>query len=346
MRIYHNQLNQHLGQPIATIWLIFGDEPWQKSDALGQIRLAAAQQGFSEKISLTADDKFDWQSLVDEYMTMSLFASQRIIEVECLNKINDSGVKALQALLEQLHSDVVLILHGAKLDTATPNKKWFKQFSEQGVYLPVYDMDTRAIQQWLNRQCRHYQLTLPNDAQHILIELFEGNVLALDQELQKLSILFANQQVSAEEISQLAIKQAKFNPFQLVDTLLSGDVEKCLNILEQLKQEGSPVGQLIWFIHKELNTLKAMLNEQAQGASFDTLCKQHRIWKNKQSLYRTALVKLTLSKVNFALSRLADIDLISKTSSDFDCYLLLSELCVGLLSQASFEDFPLNYEFE
>ena len=252
----------------------------------------------------------------------------------------------MQSILEQLHSDVVLILHGAKLDTATTNKKWFKQFSEQGIYLPVYDMDSRAIQQWLNRQCRNYQLNVPIDAQHVLIDLFEGNILALDQELQKLSILFANQVVSAEEVSQLAIKQAKFNPFQLVDTLLNGDVEKCLNILEQLKQEGSAIGQIIWFIHKELNTLKAMLNAQAQGANFDELCKQHRIWKNKQSLYRTALMKLNVVKVNSALARLADIDLISKTSSDFDCYILLSELCVGLLSQKSFEEFSLNYEFE
>ena len=85
MRIYHNQLNQHLGQPIAKVWLVFGDEPWQKNDALAQIRQASIQQGFSERLSLTADDKFDWQTLVDEYMTMSLFSSQRIIEVECLN---------------------------------------------------------------------------------------------------------------------------------------------------------------------------------------------------------------------------------------------------------------------
>lgn len=184
MKIYHNQLASTFTQPLPTVWLVCGDEPWQKNDAIKQIQYTAQQQGYVERLTFTADDKFNWQDLLDEYMAMSLFASQRIIEVELLNKVNDAGTKALLSLVEHLHQDVVLIFHGTKLDAATTNKKWFKSLSSHGVYLPVYDLDTKALRQWLNRQARHYQLNLPAESQALLIDLFEGNVLALDQELQ------------------------------------------------------------------------------------------------------------------------------------------------------------------
>ena len=50
MRIYHNQLNQTLAKSLAPIWLVFGDEPWQKNDAIFQIKSAAKAQGFDVKI--------------------------------------------------------------------------------------------------------------------------------------------------------------------------------------------------------------------------------------------------------------------------------------------------------
>jgi len=346
MKIYHNQLAKNLSQPLSNIWLVFGDEPWQKNDALAQIKHAAGQQGFIERINFTADDKFNWQDVLDEYLALSLFASQRIIEVELINKVNEAGGKVLLSLLDRLHQDVILIFHGAKLDAATTNKKWFKGLNEQGIYLPVYDLDNKNLSQWLGRQAQHYQLNLPTETKSMLMDLFEGNVLALDQELQKLAILFANQQISEEEIEQLAIKQARFNPFQLVDALLRQDLKKCLSIIDQLKQEGTPIGQLVWVLHKEINTLKSMLMDKQKGLSLAELFKKHRVWKNKENLYKTALSGLSLLAVQQALSRLASIDLISKTSSDFDTYILLSDLCISLYQPASLQALSLNYEFD
>ena len=94
MKIYHNNLQQTLAQSFSPVWLVFGDEPWQKNDSLAKIKKHAQQQGFSEIIRFSSDNKFDWQQLIDEYQSMSLFASQRIIEVEFTTiKIGDIGNK-------------------------------------------------------------------------------------------------------------------------------------------------------------------------------------------------------------------------------------------------------------
>jgi len=351
MKIYHNQLQRTLTQGFKPVWLVFGDEPWQKNDSLAKIKSHAQQQGFSEIIRFSTDNKFDWQQLIDEYQSMSLFASQRIIEVELTTlKVGDNGNKSLLALHELLQKnaslqDVIFIFHGGKLDGPSANKKWFKNLTQLGCYIPLYDIDVKGLPRWLQNQAKLLNVNLAPELSSLLIELFEGNLPALEQELQKLSLLFSShQQISLTDAEQLVIKQAKFNPFQIIDALLQGDCKKCVTMLDQLQQEGTAAGQVIWIFHKEINQLYLMLDKLAQGKQLNDLYKEYRIWDKRKPLYQYALTHITLNNVRRATSRLADIDLISKTSSEFNIFLLLADLCITLYHGETMQQFSLNYE--
>ncbi len=346
MRIYHNQLSATLNQGFKPIWLVFGDEPWQKNDSLQTIKNHVQQQGFSELIRFSVDDKFDWQSLLAEYQAMSLFASQRIIEVELVTgKIGDAGAKAIAQLVENLHQDVQLIFHGPKLDGPTTNRKWFKILSQNGCYLPLYDIEVKALGPWLQRQARTLNVNLSRDVTPLLIELFEGNLLALEQELQKLSILFGTQLITLDSAEHLLINQAKFNPFQLIDCLLLGNLAKCIAILDQLQQEGTAVGQLIWFVHKEIKQLFLMLEQQGQGVNQNEIFKSYRIWDKRKPLYQHALAHISLANVRRALARIVQLDLLSKSTSDFNHFILLSDICLSLYHGETMSNYPLDYEY-
>ena len=346
MRIYHSKLDNTLNQGFKPIWMVFGDELWQKNDALEKIKQHAKKQGFDEIIRFSIDDKFDWDELFQEYQSMSLFSSLRIIEVEfSTGKIGDNGAKGVAQLLTLLHQDIQLIFHGPKLDAATQKRKWFKSLEAAGCFVPLYDMEAKQLKQWLSNQARHLQLTLAPDVIELMAELFEGNLPALDQELQKLSILFSQQTVTFEEAENLFIKQAKFSPFQLIDTLLIGDLKKCLQILDQMQHDGSALGQLIWVIHKEINQLYAMLDQMGQGSSINDIFKQYRIWDKKKPLYQHALNHMTLNKVEQALARLSQVDLLSKTSSDFNPFILLSDVFICLFNDKISQNYSLDYEY-
>mgnify|MGYP005987894661 CR=1 FL=1 len=352
MKIYPNQLQQTLTQGFKPVWLVFGDEPWQKTDSLAKIKQHAQQQGFSEIIRFSSDNKFDWQQLIDEYQSMSLFANQRIIEVEFTTiKVGDNGNKALLALSEIIEKnaslqEVIFIFHGPKLDGPSANRKWFKTLTQLGCYLPLYDIDVKGLPRWLQNQASSLNVNLAPELSSLLIELFEGNLPALEQELQKLSLLFPNnQQIGLADAEQLVIKQAKFNPFQIIDALLQGNCKKCLVMLDQLQQEGTAPGQIIWVFHKEINQLYAMLNKLAQGKPLNDVYKEYRIWDKRKPLYQHALTHINLKNVKRAMSRLADIDLISKTSSEFNTFILLADLCITLYQGETLQHFSLNYEY-
>jgi DNA polymerase-3 subunit delta len=346
MRIYHNNLAATLNQGFKPVWLVFGDEPWQKNDSLRVLKAHHTQQGFDEIIKLTADDKFDWSIVQQEYNSMSLFSNLRIIEIEIsTNKLNDAGSKALLSLSENFCNDVVLIIHGAKLDAAQQKKKWFKTLEGKGCFLPLYDIEGKQLHQWLNRQIKQLGLNIQHDVVPLMIELFEGNLLALDQELQKLSILFGANLITIQDAEKIIIKQAKFNPFQVIDTVLIGDLKKCVSILDQLQQEGAPIGQLVWFVHKEINQLIDMQEQIQQGESVADLFKRYRIWDKKKPLYQHALSNMSIENLNHALSRLTQLDLISKTSSDFNPYVLLCDVCISMYFGQTTSEFSLDYEY-
>lgn len=346
MRIYHNQLNNNLQQGCKPVWLIFGDEPWQKIDSLQQIKHHAQQQGFDETIRLTADEKFDWSSLIAEYQSMSLFASQRIIELEIPNgKVGTEGSKTLISLAEQLIPDIILIIHGAKVDASTSKKKWFSSLEKQGIYLPLYDMDTTNLNRWLQQQTKKLGLNIQHDAMLFLTEFFEGNLPALAQELEKLQLLFSHQPMQIDDLEKITIKQAKFNPYQLTDVLLQGKLDKCIKILDSLQHEGTNAGQIIWVLHKEIQQLYSMKTKLAQGENLAGLYKQYRIWDKRKPIYQAALNNISLENIDIALARLAQADLISKTSSDFNPYILLADVCLSLFNGSLTQTLPLDYEF-
>ncbi|MBL4823126.1 MAG: DNA polymerase III subunit delta [Colwellia sp.] len=351
MKIYHNQLQRTLAQGFKPVWLFFGDEPWQKNNSLATLKSQAQQQGFSEIIRFSADNKFDWQQLIDEYQSLSLFSSQRIIEVEFTTvKIGDDGHKTLLALSEIIAQnvslqDVIFIFHGPKLDGASANRKWFKSLSQLGCYLPLYDIEVKNLPKWLHQQAKNLNVNLAPELSSLLIELFEGNLPALAQELQKLSLLFGTRQISLSDAEQIVIKQARFNPFQIIDALLQGNCKKCVTMLDQLQQEGTAAGQIIWVFHKEFSQLYAMLDKLAQGQQLNDLYKEYRIWDKRKPLYQHALNHISLTDIKRAISRLADIDLISKTSSEFNVFILLADLCITLYHGEITTNFSLNYEY-
>ncbi len=59
--------------------------------------------------------------------------------------------------------------------------------------------------------------------------------------------------------------------------------------------------------------------------SFGLVFKQYRVWDKKKPLYQHALTHISLANAEQALGRLAQVDLLSKTSSEFNIFILLAE---------------------
>lgn len=327
MQVYPNRFRQSIKGSLQPFYLIFGDEPQQKLAAIEMLREQASQQGFDERQSLVADSQFNWSTLLEATQTMSLFSSRQYIELELpTGKPGSEGSKILHSLGEQANPDILLLIHGAKIGKDVQNTKWFKCLDKIGVYVPCYPLEGKQLEQWMALQMQDAGLSPSPENCRLLIDLSEGNLLAAKQEIQKLALLYPDGKPSYQQIEQAVVDQSRFTVFQLVDVLLAGDAQKSVKMLYRLESEGIEPNIVLWALTREWQTLSSLLFSQEQGHSINW--NQHRIWKNRQSLYHSAMQRLSLEHMARLQEKLSIVDQAFKQSQVARPFVELCHLCL------------------
>lgn len=327
MRVYPDQLAKQLS-PLKPCYLIFGDDPWLCDTSKQAILAQAKREGFEERIVLTQETGFNWRELQDEWNTMSLFASRRIIELHLPQaKPGSEGSSQLQSLMQQDNPDLLLIVTGPKLASEQTKSKWFKQLDDKGIYIPCATPEGPQFQRWLQGQIRAAGLNLVPDAQQLLQTLYEGNLLAADQAIQLLQLLSPHQQITSEQLQSYFEDQSRFSVFQLADCLLANQQEKAQHILAQLQAEGTALPILLWGQFKELTTLLQLKQAMEAGTPLQSLWSKFRIWDKRKGLYQGALSRLSLSQIETLLACASKTELKLKQQGDED-WTSMSHLCL------------------
>jgi DNA polymerase-3 subunit delta len=150
LRLRPEQLVGHLRKHLASIYLVFGEEPLQALEATDAIRTAARQQGCEERECLTVETGFDWRRLRQLAASPSLFTNRRLLELRLGTvKVGDAGAQALSDYAAQSAADVVLLITAGKLDWAAQKTRWFTALDTVGV---VVAANQRVFWLWrLNR---------------------------------------------------------------------------------------------------------------------------------------------------------------------------------------------------
>ncbi len=324
MQIYPDKLQAALNRTLTSVYLVFGDEPYQKYQSIDQIRKAGLAQGFDERKTFVADKEFEWSSLIDATQTMSLFSAKQLIELELpTGKPGKEGSKTLLSIFDSLSTDTLLIIHGPKVGKDVQNTKWFKHAGSLGSFTPCYPLEGRALSQWLANLAQSKQCQLSADASSLLAEYCEGNMLAGAQEIEKLALNFPNKTIELTDIENAVVNQSRYNVFQLVDAFLAGDGKKTTKLLLALESEGLEPAIVIWALAKEWQTLTEL--KLTSGA---INWNKFRIWGNRQSIYQSALSRLSIDDLKQLGDTLSYADSTFKSKVVMRPYVALSYLCL------------------
>lgn len=329
MQVYANQYQQKLQSQLPSFHLVFGDEPQQKLESIDQLRIAAKQQGFTERQTLVADNQFEWHQLLDACQSMSLFADKQYIELELpTGKPGTEGSKTLMSLAENPNPDVILLVHGPKVGKDVQSTKWFKTLDKQGLFVPCYELEGNRLFAWLREKLGLYQLPTDPETVSLFVDYYEGNLLAAVQEMQKLALLPEAQRDSRHLIEPLLMDQSRFNVFQLSELVLAGNNNKIVKLLYRLESEGVEPTMISWQLAKEWMILDQLSQAKQQRQSTDSVFKSHRIWQSKQSLYLNALNRLSPERLAHLGMEIASFDSALKSVGVAKPYIAICHLCL------------------
>jgi DNA polymerase-3 subunit delta len=266
MQLKIEQLDRQ--EPLLPVYLLAGDEPFQQLTAQDALRRQARAQGFDERqVFDFSDGKPDWSSLLQASQSMGLFASRQLLELRLGEKRPDKeGSGTLADILQRNDGSVLLIISCSRLDKRRDiPSTWVKAVDQQGAIVNIWPVEHNRLPGWAHQQLKKVGLDAEPDALQLLAERSEGNLLALSQEIEKLSLLHPGAKLTLEHIRDSVADSSHFSLFDLTAATSTGDARRALNILDHLREEGEAESLLLWNLSRELRAMEAVSCGQPAG---------------------------------------------------------------------------------
>ncbi|MDK4575711.1 DNA polymerase III subunit delta [Kingella kingae] len=326
-------LESSLQRPLSPLYLIHGEEELLRLEAVDATRAAAKQQQYLNREVYTVDSaNFDWQPLLAEANSVSLFASQKLLEIHIPNgKVGKQGGDALQQLAQQLPADTVMLLVLPKLDKTQTQSKWFTALAKNGMVLEAKPIVGNALPAWIRERLAAQGLDIDADALQLFTERVEGNLLAAKQEIEKLGLLYAQGHVLSLDDVQAAIANvARFDVFDLSSAWLGGDTKRVVRLLEGLEAEGDEPVLALWSVAEDIRTVIRLSAALKQGKTAQQVRNELRLWGDKQTLMPKAAARLSVAQLINSLQECAKIDRQIKGAESGDAWASFRHLVMTL----------------
>ncbi|NIY47401.1 DNA polymerase III subunit delta [Cedecea colo] len=312
IRLYPEQLRAQLNEGLRAAYLLLGNDPLLLQESYDAVRQAAVAQGFEEHHRVQIDTSTDWQALFSICQALSLFASRQTL----LLQLPDNGPNAainsqLETLIGLLHDDILLLVRGNKLTKAQENAAWYARLADRSVLVTCQTPEHAQLPRWVSLRAKQMNLALDDAANQLLCYCYEGNLLALSQALERLSLIWPDGKLTLPRVEQAVSDAAHFTPFHWIDAVLGGKNKRALHILQQLRLEASEPTILLRTIQRELMQL-VNLKRQAAHTPLRTLFDQQRVWQNRRALVTEALNRLSVEQLYQAVRLLSQIELTLK----------------------------------
>ncbi|HEY5624620.1 MAG TPA: DNA polymerase III subunit delta [Gammaproteobacteria bacterium] len=313
MKLAAQKLNSHLGRNLAPVYLVAGDEPLVVAEALEAIRARARHQGFEQRDLYTVERGFRWSELVADADSLSLFARRRILEVRLASlRPGDEGRQTIQELVEREDQDRLLIIVTPKLDSAAGRAAWVKAIDKHGVIVQAWPVERAYLPAWIRDRAARSGLRFTASAAELLADRTEGNLLAADQEIQKLALLHGQHEVTESDVLDSVADSSRYDVFRLVDAVLAGNARRALSIVDGLRGEGVEPALVLWALSRELGLLIRLKTAIGQGKSESSALSKLRVWPRRQPLLARAIRRNSLDALRSRLVEAAEVDAIVK----------------------------------
>jgi len=304
MQVKPEQLASHLQRGLKPLYVLHGDEPLLALEAGDAIRAAARATGHTEReVHTVSGAHFDWSSLLGAAAAMSLFAEAKIVEIRIPSgKPGKDGSQALQQYCERLPDGVVTIVMLPRLDRQQSGSAWFVALESAGVSVRLEPVERRALPQWLAQRlaAQGQRVAAGEEGQRTLAffaDRIEGNLLAAQQELAKLGLLYPAGELSFAQVEAAVLNVARYDVFKLGEAILAGQVPRVLRMLDGLRAEGEAAVLVHWTLAEDIRALKRCKDAVEGGKPLAMALRENRVWGLKEKLFEHAVPRLTMQRL-------------------------------------------------
>lgn len=331
MKVYPDKLAAELAKGIRPAYLLHGDEPLGIMEAGDLIRSAARDAGYSERQVLFATRDEEWDQVRQASDSLSLFAEQRIVDLRVPNsKPGRKGSDALKQLLADPPPDICYLITMSRLEANATKSAWFKAIDKVGITVACWQPRFDQLKNWVENRMKTKGLHPRREAVQLLAERVEGNLLAAEQQIEVLALLYPEQEIDTDQVLAMVARSARYQLNDAVDAALQGATARALTVLSGLRDESVPLPLLLWSFTQSIRAGTRLGQSLSRGKAPDVAFREAGVWQNRRPLLQLALSRHNeLTWINM-LARTAHLDRMIKGRESGDVWNELAELCIML----------------
>ena len=308
------------------LYVLCGDEPLLVMELQDQLRAMVMAHGHTEREVMMHEKGFDWSALMNAGQTMSLFGDKRYVELRIpTGKPGRDGSDAIKQFCAQIDAqvkekspvDTVTCIFLPRVDFQTQKSAWFTALDESAIAVRIDPIDRTHLPSWIAGRLKQQKQQVEageagQRALQFMANQIEGNLIAAHQEVQKLGLLYPEGTLTEKNIRDAVLNVARYDVFQLTESLLAGDLTRFNRMVDGLEGEGEPLVLILWTVTEEVRLLNRLRQAVDRGDNLQMLMKMNRVWGNKERLIPQALQRLSADRLQKALMVTSGLDQQSK----------------------------------
>ena len=325
MRISQESLAGALAGGLRSAYLVTGAEPLLIGEACDLIRRAARGAGYAERELHFLDRGFDWNRLLAGAANLSLFGERRLIELRLAGPIDTAAARSLGELAAHPPPDTLLLVSG-ELEHRSLQSAWVLAFERDAVLVLTRPVGREELPRWIATRLAERGVTLDASASRLLAERVEGNLLAAQQEVERIALAWPGGSLDEAAVAELVADSARYDVFELATAAFAGEGARALRILAGLRAEGQEPPLLLWALLSDLRALSRVTLRLTRMRSIDEAFRAERVWASRQPALRAALPRLSRPAIDGLIVAAGRADRMAKGALAGDPWLALEAL--------------------
>lgn len=312
MLIKHQALPAHLKKPLPPLIALTGTCMYLFDSAHKMLKDFFKDLSF-EDTHLHIESAQDWQTLLDEANSYSLFATNQLIQVHVKKSIDAGGKQALSQYLADPNDHCKILL---RLPQVQDKQLAWLSAHKNAIVISNQPLSTTALGEWIRAQLNARNLKFNNDLIKLIQAHSEGNMLATSQIIEHLALTTPPNTIIKADTALLGLMdQSEYQLFDLIDTLLTGNGVASIHILRQLANTRTEPSLVLWLFTNEIRLL-LKLNFALKHKPFTEAARELKIWTSRTDLYRKLLLRLQPTVLTDALALAKQIDEMIKSNTN------------------------------
>ena len=290
-------------------FLFYGENQGLKNEIIKnifQLKYKECTYNYDENEVLINKENF-----FNNILSKSFFENEKLI---IINRVTDKILNIIEELIEKKIEDLVIILNANILEKKSKIRSLFEKNKEL-ICTAFYEDNSQTLSVITNNFFRAINVPISQEAINLIVQRVRGDRLNLSNELDKIRNYIGNKKkIELTDIFKLTNLAENYNVSELVDSCLSKNKKKTVNILNENNYSLEDCILIIRTFLMKSKRLAKLSDEVEKTNNIDATVSASRppiFWKEKE-VVKQQLRTWSLTEIKKLIYQINEIELLIK----------------------------------